>query len=75
MAKSKVSSPLRVVELFAGVGGFRIGLEKNNYRVTWSNQWEPATKTQHAAIVYKERFHNGQDPNSHFNEDINNRNC
>lgn len=48
---------LRVVELFAGVGGFRLGLEKNKkYKVVWSNQWEPLTKTQHASLVYKDRF-------------------
>ena len=48
---------LRVVELFAGVGGFRLGLEKNRkYKVVWSNQWEPLTKTQHASMIYKERF-------------------
>ncbi|HAI43243.1 MAG TPA: DNA (cytosine-5-)-methyltransferase, partial [Maribacter sp.] len=42
---------LKVVELFAGVGGFRLGLEKSNYKVVWSNQWEPLTKTQHASMV------------------------
>ena len=48
---------LKVVELFAGVGGFRLGLEKNKkYKVVWSNQWEPLTKTQHASMVYRERF-------------------
>ena len=55
--------PLRVVELFAGVGGFRIGLEgapgsnkSTRYTVVWSNQWEPSTKKQHAAEVYVERW-------------------
>ena len=48
---------LKVVELFAGVGGFRIGLEKaKNYEVVWSNQWEPMTKTQHASDIYEARF-------------------
>lgn len=53
---------LRVVELFAGVGGFRIALEgypkkKNtNYEVVWSNQWEPSTRLQHANIVYTSRW-------------------
>ena len=57
---------LRVVELFAGVGGFRLGLEKSNFEVVWSNQWEPSTKTQHASMVYEARFgyHN------HSNQDI-----
>ena len=50
-------SKLEVVELFAGVGGFRLGLEKNKqYKVVWSNQWEPSTKTQHASMVYESRF-------------------
>jgi len=48
---------LKVVELFAGVGGFRLGLEKyNKYKVVWSNQWEPGSKTQHASLVYEKQF-------------------
>ena len=48
---------LKVVELFAGVGGFRIGLEKTKkFKVIWSNQWEPLTKTQHASLVYENKF-------------------
>ncbi len=53
---------LKVIELFAGVGGFRIGLEKadsNFYKTVWANQWEPATKIQHAAMVYEARFGKG----------------
>ena len=60
---SQYDMPLRVVELFAGVGGFRIGLEgppgsnkKDKFVVVWSNQWEPSTKKQHAAEVYVERW-------------------
>lgn len=63
-----------VVELFAGVGGFSLGLEGKllgfdrdeggwtwgreggDWRVIWSNQWEPSTKTQHAATCYREQF-------------------
>ena len=60
------SKKLKVVELFAGVGGFRLGLEKSNYEVVWSNQWEPSTKTQHASMVYEARFGNKH----HSNEDI-----
>lgn len=55
------------VELFAGVGGFRIGMndvkllnneviEKDNWNIVFSNQWEPSTKTQHAFNCYIERF-------------------
>lgn len=48
---------LKVVELFAGVGGFRIGLEETGkFEVIWSNQWEPSTKTQHASLVYENVF-------------------
>lgn len=65
------SLSIRTVELFAGVGGFRLGLEKANsknkfYSVVWSNQWEPSTKTQHASDVYCARF--GYE--NHSNEDI-----
>lgn len=58
---------MKVAELFAGVGGFRLGLEKSNYQVVWSNQWEPSTKMQHASKVYEERF----GKKNHSNEDIN----
>lgn len=60
---------IRVVELFAGVGGFRIGLERasSKYKTVWSNQWEPSTKRQDASIVYQNRF--GVD--GHSNDDIN----
>ncbi|MDP2059207.1 MAG: DNA (cytosine-5-)-methyltransferase, partial [Flavobacteriaceae bacterium] len=57
---------LKVAELFAGVGGFRLGLEKSNYKVVWSNQWEPSTKIQHASMVYEARF--GKE--NHSNQDI-----
>ena len=45
---------LKVVELFAGVGGFRVGFEKaakNRYETVWFNQWEPGKKQQHAHDV------------------------
>ncbi|WP_210423626.1 DNA (cytosine-5-)-methyltransferase [Croceivirga thetidis] len=58
---------LKVCELFAGVGGFRLGLESTGgYEVVWSNQWEPSTKTQHASMVYEARF--GEE--NHSNVDI-----
>jgi DNA (cytosine-5)-methyltransferase 1 len=46
----------RVAELFAGVGGFRLGLEKAGWEVSYSNQWEPSTKRQHASEVYIANF-------------------
>lgn len=52
------SKDIRVVELFAGVGGFRIGLERasSRFKTVWSNQWEPSTKRQDASIVYCKHF-------------------
>ncbi len=59
--KNEDVQPLRVVELFAGVGGFRLGLcgkndTSKNFQTVWFNQWEPGTKKQHAHDVYKARF-------------------
>jgi len=59
---------IRVAELFAGVGGFRVGLERaGGYKVVFSNQWEPSTKKQWASEVYEARF--GSD--GHTNIDVN----
>ncbi len=57
-AVNESDTPIRVVELFAGVGGFRIGLERasNRFETVWNNQWEPSTKRQDASIVYQDRF-------------------
>ncbi len=64
-----------VIELFAGVGGFRVGFEKVNnmhhneepfFNTIWSNQFEPATKQQHASRVYCNVF--GSE--GHVNRDI-----
>ena len=57
------------VELFAGVGGFRVGLnhitsmdseghaiENGNWHCLFANQWEPSTKKQHAFDCYQKRF-------------------
>ncbi|HEY4512032.1 MAG TPA: DNA (cytosine-5-)-methyltransferase [Candidatus Paceibacterota bacterium] len=60
--KKSSQQPLRVVELFAGVGGFRLGLcgtgksRNKNFETAWFNQWEPSTKRQHAHEVYVSRF-------------------
>jgi DNA (cytosine-5)-methyltransferase 1 len=68
-----------VVELFAGVGGFRIGLndakltqdglaiEQPIFDFVWANQWEPSTKLQHAFDCYTKRFGHSI---HHVNEDI-----
>lgn len=53
------AKPLRVVELFAGVGGFRIGLEKISgkpFEIAWSNQYEPGSSKQWASWVYESRW-------------------
>ncbi len=57
---------LQVIELFAGVGGFRLGLEDAGHEVIWSNQWEPKIQAQHASNCYVEQF--GSD--GHTNDDI-----
>lgn len=76
-----METKLKVAELFAGVGGFRLGLEGwngksassgykktliSNYDIVWSNQWEPSTKIQHASLVYENKF--GKE--NHSNIDI-----
>lgn len=60
-----------VVELFAGVGGFRVGLnnvelgsdgkavEHGPFEFVWADQWEPSTKVQHAYNCYHMRFGDG----------------
>jgi len=65
---SVAKSDIRVVELFAGVGGFRVGLERasKRYKTVWNNQWEPSTKRQDASIVYCRRFGSA----GHSNVDI-----
>lgn len=49
---------IRTVELFAGVGGFRLGLEaaSDRFEVTWANQWEPAMQEQYAFECYTSHF-------------------
>ena len=56
------TKPYRVVELFAGVGGFRIGLESvlkgKAFNGVWSNQYEPGSAKQWASRVYEYAFRN-----------------
>jgi DNA (cytosine-5)-methyltransferase 1 len=58
-----------VAELFAGVGGFRLALERSGWDTIWANQWEPATKVQYAADCYLSHFPDQKD-NPYFNTDI-----
>lgn len=68
------NKPIRVAELFAGVGGFRLGLEGHpdseedtGFKVVFSNQWEPpGTGRQWASKIYEERF----GPEGHTNVSI-----
>ena len=62
---------VRVIELFAGVGGFRVGLDRADsdfFKTIWANQWEPATKVQHAAMVYEKNFGAGSVVNNDINQ-------
>ena len=61
---------LTAVELFAGVGGFRLGLEgipasddTGPFDVIWANQWEPSVGKQHAAEIYAHRWGLTQEEN------------
>jgi len=66
---SNMLDNIKVVELFAGVGGFRLGLEAASprFKTVWANQWEPGRKSQHAFDCYVEHFGNSA---THSNEDI-----
>lgn len=61
--KTNQSVAISTIELFAGVGGFRHGLNavlsaKRHpaFEVVWSNQFEPGCKKQIAAEVYRARW-------------------
>lgn len=63
-----------ICELFAGVGGFRLGFErlKSGWETTWFSQWEPGAKTQWAHDCYVQHFGDSPDLNNEFHtgEDI-----
>ncbi|WP_288395822.1 DNA cytosine methyltransferase [uncultured Vagococcus sp.] len=54
------NSKIKVAEMFAGVGGFHLGLRKasKNYEVIWANQYEPAITRQFAFNIYEKNFKN-----------------
>lgn len=56
-----------VVELFAGVGGFHLGLKDSGFKIIWANQWEPGKKVQHAFECYRQHF---EEETICVNEDI-----
>jgi DNA (cytosine-5)-methyltransferase 1 len=72
--KSQEVNTIKVAELFAGVGGFRVGFEnaskelgvKDAFKVVWSNQWEPGDSKQYASKIYEKKWSDGL----HVNSDI-----
>lgn len=63
-----------ICELFAGVGGFRLGFERldSGWETVWFSQWEPSQKAQWAHDCYIQHFGDSLDLNDeyHTNEDI-----
>ncbi len=63
-----------ICELFAGVGGFRLGFERadSGWKTTWFSQWEPGARTQWANQCYVQHFGDSSDINGEFHtcEDI-----
>lgn len=63
-----------ICELFAGVGGFRLGFDRLNsgWKTTWFSQWEPGAKTQWAHDCYVAHFGDSADMAGeyHTGEDI-----
>lgn len=63
-----------ICELFAGVGGFRLGFERleAGWETTWFSQWEPGARTQWAHACYVQHFGDSSDLNNEFHtgEDI-----
>ena len=61
-------------ELFAGVGGFRLGFDRlaSNWQTVWFSQWEPGKKVQWAHDCYVQHFGDSPDVNGEFHtgEDI-----
>ena len=54
---------LTMIELFAGVGGFRVGLEPHGWKTVLSNQWEPGKTKQWAFDCYASHYPNGFNSN------------
>ena len=65
---------MKFIELFGGVGGFRVGLESadSEFKCVWSNQYEPSTpNVQSAADVYRYHFGDKTLSNVDINEVLN----
>lgn len=63
-----------ICELFAGVGGFRLGFDRlgSGWETVWFSQWEPGARTQWAHDCYVKHFGDSPDINGeyHTGEDI-----
>lgn len=63
-----------ICELFAGVGGFRLGFDRlqTGWKTTWFSQWEPGARTQWAHDCYVQHFGDCKDLRGEFHtgEDI-----
>lgn len=63
-----------ICELFAGVGGFRLGFDHldSGWETTWFSQWEPGAKTQWAHDCYVQHYGDCADLRGeyHTGEDI-----
>lgn len=63
-----------ICELFAGVGGFRLGFDRlaSDWQTVWFSQWEPGKKVQWAHDCYVQHFGDSPDINGEFHtgEDI-----
>lgn len=66
-----MSTQFNILELFAGVGGFRVGFENSNesiFKTQWANQWEPAKKSQDAFEVYDYHYPESMNINENIEE-------
>ena len=63
-----------ICELFAGVGGFRLGFDRlgSGWKTIWFSQWEPGARIQWAHDCYVQHFGDSSDLNDEFHtcEDI-----
>lgn len=63
-----------ICELFAGVGGFRLGFDllDSGWKTSWFSQWEPGAKTQWAHDCYVQHYGDCADMKGeyHTGEDI-----
>lgn len=48
---------MKFIELFAGIGAFRLGLENTGHECVWSNEWLPKARS-----IYEANFGDAPDP-------------